>query len=235
MSAWFFAANNWRGYYMALFDAIINDVGARFGLGANAAPLVREVVHFVVTPTGGLAGLFDKFKSAGLGSEFGSWLGNTDGAALTVQQVESVVSSSVLAAIGNRLGLGGPLVSSAVGYVLPKVIGALTGCGGDQIDDHAITDQGFGAPILRDEREQPVLYLVPFAGSRREVMNLDRQAEFVGEFLQLAFPWAHARTITAAAIRGNDQPPRQRITNAAHVLLLQTNHAERLFPDEPLD
>jgi outer membrane protein OmpA-like peptidoglycan-associated protein/uncharacterized protein YidB (DUF937 family) len=111
---------------MALFDAIINDVGARFGLGANAAPLVREVVHLVVTPNGGLAGLIDKFKSAGLGSELLSWLGNTAGAGLTAQQVESVVSSSALGGIAHRLGLAGPLVASAVGYILPKVIGALT-------------------------------------------------------------------------------------------------------------
>ena len=63
-------------------------------------------------------------------------------------------------------------------------------CGrrGDQIDDHAIADQGFGAPILGDEGEQTMLDLVPFAGSRREVMNFDRYAEFVGQPLQLAFP-----------------------------------------------
>src|ERR1019366_4708781 len=80
------------------------------------------------------------------------------------------------------------------------------------------TDQGFGGPILSDEREQAMLDLVPFARSRREVMNLDRYVEFIGEFLQLAFPQTHARTIAAAAISGNEQTPCQRITNAAHVL-----------------
>jgi hypothetical protein len=44
---------------------------------------------------------------------------------------------------------------------------------------------------LGDEREQTVLDLVPFARSRRKVMNLDRYAEFIGEFLQLAFPKTH--------------------------------------------
>jgi hypothetical protein len=38
-------------------------------------------------------------------------------------------------------------------------------------------------------------------------MNLDRYAEFIGEFLQLAFPQTHARTIAAAAISGNEQTP----------------------------
>ena len=40
----------------------------------------------------------------------------------------------------------------------------------------------------------------------------------IGEFLQLAFPQAHTRTISAAAICGNEQMLRERITNAAHVL-----------------
>ena len=30
---------------MALFDALINDLASRYGLGANAAPLVREVLN----------------------------------------------------------------------------------------------------------------------------------------------------------------------------------------------
>jgi hypothetical protein len=62
------------------------------------------------------------------------------------------------------------------------------GCSGDKIDDHAIADQWFGAPVLGDERKQAVLYLVPFARSRREVVNFDRYADFIGEPLQLAFP-----------------------------------------------
>ena len=111
---------------MALFDALINDVASRFGLGANAAPLVREVVNLVVGSRGGVAGFFENLKSAGLGSEVASWLGRTDAPALPTQQLERVVGASVLGAIASKLGLGGSAVSTAVGYILPKVIGALT-------------------------------------------------------------------------------------------------------------
>jgi ribosomal protein S18 acetylase RimI-like enzyme len=54
-------------------------------------------------------------------------------------------------------------------------------------------------------------------------MNLDRYIEFIGEFLQLAFPQTHGRTIAATAIRGNEQTLCQRITNAAYVLPLAAN------------
>ena len=39
---------------MALFDALIDDLASRFGLGANAGPLVREVLNYVNGSPGGL-------------------------------------------------------------------------------------------------------------------------------------------------------------------------------------
>ena len=53
--------------------------------------------------------------------------------------------------------------------VLPGVQTALhlepgLGSGGrDQIDDHLVTDERFAAPVLGNEREQPVFDLVPLA------------------------------------------------------------------------
>ena len=63
---------------MALFDGLINDIAARFGLGASAGPLVREILNMVTGSPGGIGGFLDKLKSAGLGSEIASWLGHAD-------------------------------------------------------------------------------------------------------------------------------------------------------------
>jgi len=38
------------------------------------------------------------------------------------------------------------------------------------VDDDAIADERFGAPVLRDEREQAMFDLIPLAGSRREMI-----------------------------------------------------------------
>jgi len=111
---------------MALFDALIDDIAGRFGLGTNAGPLVREVLNLAVGSPQGLSGFLDKLKSAGLGSEIASWLGNRNAAPLATQQVEHALGSTVLGGIANKLGLGFSVASSAVGYVLPKLIGALT-------------------------------------------------------------------------------------------------------------
>src|SRR5689334_6634228 len=58
----------------------------------------------------------------------------------------------------------------------------------DQVDDGLVGAQWTAAPVDGDEREQPVLDLVPLAGSRREVADADGDAELVGEPLQLVLP-----------------------------------------------
>jgi OmpA-OmpF porin, OOP family len=111
---------------MALFDALINDIAGRFGLGASAGPLVREVLNLVTGSPGGLSGFLDKLKSAGLGSEITSWLGQSDPPALSAKQIDSAVGSTALGGIASRLGLGSSAVATAAGYLLPKLIGTLT-------------------------------------------------------------------------------------------------------------
>ena len=53
----------------------------------------------------------------------------------------------------------------------------------DQVHNDAVANQRLGPPVHADEREQPVLDLVPLAGARREVMHTDLDAEFVGQAL----------------------------------------------------
>jgi OmpA-OmpF porin, OOP family len=119
-------AFNLGGNGMALFDALINDIAGRFGLGANAGPLVQEVLKLITSSPGGVGGFLDKLKSAGLSSEIASWLGHTDAAPLSADRLGGAVGSAVLGGIASRLGLSASIVSMAAGYVLPKIIGMLT-------------------------------------------------------------------------------------------------------------
>ena len=101
---------------MAMLDNTIEDVAGRFGLGPKTAPLMHEVMQLITGSPGGMGGFIDKFKSAGLGSEVASWLGRTDGAALTAPQVEKALGSTTLGGIASRLGLAGGVVATAIGY-----------------------------------------------------------------------------------------------------------------------
>lgn len=111
---------------MAVFDDVIEDVAGRFGLGAKAGPLMREVVQLVTGSPGGIGGFIDKLRSAGFGSQITSWLGKSDGTVLTAPQVQTALGGSVLNGIANRVGITGSVAGTAIGYLLPKVIGQLT-------------------------------------------------------------------------------------------------------------
>ena len=111
---------------MAMFDSLIDDLAGRFGLGANARTLVKEVLTMISTSPGGLGGFLDKLKSAGLTSEVGSWLGRPDAAPMAAGQIERALGATALGAIAGRLGLAQGAASTALGYALPKIIGLLT-------------------------------------------------------------------------------------------------------------
>src|SRR6202521_1006654 len=63
-----------------------------------------------------------------------------------------------------------------------------------------------------------MLDLIPFACPGRKVMDLDRDADFVGEALELVFPKAHARTIRTTAVGGDEKTARRGVTDAAGLL-----------------
>src|ERR1700677_4945921 len=111
---------------MATFDTLIDDLAGRFGLGANARTLVKEVLTMISTSQGGLGGFLDRLKSGGLTSEVGSWLGRPDAAPIAAGQIERALGATALGGVASRLGLGQSAVSTALGYALPKIIGLLT-------------------------------------------------------------------------------------------------------------
>ena len=111
---------------MTMIDDAIEDVAGRFGLGPKSGQLMHELVHLITGSPGGVGGFIDKFRSAGLGSEVTSWLGRSDGAALAGPQVERALGSTALGGIASRLGLASGVVATAIGYILPKLIGQIT-------------------------------------------------------------------------------------------------------------
>src|SRR3981189_2373675 len=52
--------------------------------------------------------------------------------------------------------------------------------------------RGFAAPVDADEREKPVLDLVPLAGSRRQVAHRDRTLSVVSQLLESSLPQTDA-------------------------------------------
>jgi OmpA-OmpF porin, OOP family len=112
---------------MSPFDNIIEDAASRFGLGAKAGPLLRELLT-LITGSGGISAFMDKFKSAGLSREVDGWLGHagSTAAAATSWQVEQALGTKAVDTIAQKVGVTGSAASTAIGYLMPKVIGQLT-------------------------------------------------------------------------------------------------------------
>jgi OmpA-OmpF porin, OOP family len=111
---------------MAIFDALIDDVAGRFGLGSAASPLIREILAMVTGAPGGVGGFLNTLKSSGLSTEVATWMGQANAAPLPASQIERALGSNALSGVANRLGLTPTIVSTAAGYALPKIIGLLT-------------------------------------------------------------------------------------------------------------
>ena len=145
---------------MATFDTLIDDLASRYGLGANARALVREVLAMISSWSGGLGGFLDTFRSAGLTSEVASWLGHPDAAPMAAGQVERALGAATLAGIAGRLGLTQGVVSTALGYALPKIVGLLTAGG--------VVPPGVPAAVtsfLSQPQAAPAIELVASRGS----------------------------------------------------------------------
>ena len=111
---------------MAVFDTLIGDTATRLGLGSNAGPLVRETLNMIANAPGGIGGFLGKLESAGFRAQMQSWLGHPNAAPMPVQDLDRALGSGALSGIANRLGMAETAVKAAVGYTLPKLIGALT-------------------------------------------------------------------------------------------------------------
>ena len=113
-----------------MFDVLIREAAARFGLGDKELPLVQMLLAYMTNKdTGGLAGFLEKFKSANLGPVIQSWLGGGPSAQpITNTQLETVLGSSggLLSLLTSRLGVGRDNVTSSLGYLLPAIVGRLT-------------------------------------------------------------------------------------------------------------
>lgn len=113
-----------------MFDVLIREAAARFGLGDKALPLAQMLLAYMTNrDTGGLAGFLEKFKVAGLGPIIQSWLGGGPSAQpISNSQVETVLGASggLLSMLTSRLGVNRDNATSAIGYLLPALVGRLT-------------------------------------------------------------------------------------------------------------
>ena len=111
-----------------MFEQLINETASRFNLSTSSvSALVRGILSLVADErTGGPEGFVDQFRRAGLGGVITSWFGGNAATAATPAQIEQALGANGLQALTSSSGLTRSIVSSALTFLLPKVVGLLT-------------------------------------------------------------------------------------------------------------
>jgi len=91
-------------------------------------------------------------------------------------------------------------------------------CAPYEIYNDLVADQRPPTPILCNEGKQPVLNLVPLAGSRREMRYAHLQGRFIGKALYAELPQTGSRPVAASAVGQDQKLLRLRVGLTSHSL-----------------
>ncbi len=111
-----------------MFDAVVNDLSDRYGLGDRSPELFGLLVGYIFNDRrGGFGGFVEGFREQGHGDMVASWLGNPgNGRALNAGDVGTVFGQGLLNDWSTRLGTSRATLSAAIAGVLPRIVGELT-------------------------------------------------------------------------------------------------------------
>jgi OOP family OmpA-OmpF porin len=111
-----------------MFERLVNETATRFNLTTASVSALEQGVLSLMTNerTGGVEGFFDLFRRAGLVDVIISWFGGKEGRSITASQLESALGTGTLDTLSRSSGLTLGAVTTALTFLLPKLIGRLT-------------------------------------------------------------------------------------------------------------
>ncbi len=140
---------------MGLFDSIAKQaLGGLLGGSANGGGLdmgtlmklfanqgsISEAVSSLLGQAGGLSGLLEKFRQAGLGDAASSWVGSGENQNLDAGQIRSALGGDLIEGFASKVGLQSAQILPLLAQFLPTLIDQLTPSGSVD-DDSPSTDK----------------------------------------------------------------------------------------------
>lgn len=104
---------------MGLLDGLLG------GGGGEGSPL-GAITDLLGSQEGGLGGLLSAFEQGGLGEAAKSWVSSGENLPVSADQIQTILSSGVLADFASRLGIDPKQAAGTLADVLPQVIDQLT-------------------------------------------------------------------------------------------------------------
>jgi uncharacterized protein YidB (DUF937 family) len=104
---------------MGLLDGIL-------GGGAEGGSPIGAITDLLGAQEGGLGGLVGALEKSGLGGLASSWIGKGENLPISAEQIQTVLSSGMLADFAAKLGVDPEVAAGTLAKVLPQVIDHLT-------------------------------------------------------------------------------------------------------------
>lgn len=116
---------------MGLLDQLLGgsgggQLGDHFGNESQQGSLMDMATSVIGGQPGGLGGLLDKFRSAGLGQQADSWVSTGQNMPVSGDQMSSALGHGQMQNMSQKLGLPPGAVAGALAMILPMVIDKLT-------------------------------------------------------------------------------------------------------------
>ena len=127
---------------MGLLDSILGVVSGKTD-GSGGATQLIGVLGGLLTQSGGLQGLANKFAQSGQGNAFQSWVGVGENQPISSDQIQNALGSEQVKALAAKMGIDPAQASNFLADYLPKIVDKLTPAG--KIDPAADHQQGLAA------------------------------------------------------------------------------------------
>jgi uncharacterized protein YidB (DUF937 family) len=111
---------------MGLFDQLLGGVVGEFGNTQQKGSLMDLATNVIQSQPGGLSGLLNQFRSAGLGAHADSWVSTGQNMPVSGDQVTNALGQGNVQTMAQKLGLPPGATAAALAALLPIVIDQLT-------------------------------------------------------------------------------------------------------------
>ena len=110
-----------------MFETLIEQVAARFGIGADKVRMLLPILTgLMFNQAGGFGGFLDKFRQQGMGDIVQSWVGGGPNQPISPMQVESALGANTIGDIAGKVGADRNAVSGVLSGMLPTMVNEFT-------------------------------------------------------------------------------------------------------------
>jgi uncharacterized protein YidB (DUF937 family) len=111
---------------MGLFDQLLGGVVGEYGNTQQKGSLMDLATSVIQSQPGGLSGLLNQFRSAGLGAQADSWVSTGQNMPVSGDQVTNTLGQGNVQTMAQKMGLPPGAMAAALAALLPVVIDQLT-------------------------------------------------------------------------------------------------------------